>query len=416
MDFMIDNLTLMEAVFDNRLMQLNYQFDRIMMEHKENLGAIEYKVLCENGTDDDLCGLYTAEAEEVKQKSQGVLTSIINAVKAFFRKIRDLLFGKKIDEDAIQGDVEVPEDPDAVLKEGRGALARLKAFLKGHGKQIAVGAGVAAATAGAVVIAKNKVIPYIKSMQGYMEDSEAILDEAAKPGATDNLTPEQQEGVKKAVNDVKKSGSKISGIMKKFNKAAGLSSEEREYRKTQKIVDKSKQTRERIDRSLESMKTKNTEDEALLKKLNAGLKQLEQKSGIQKSFANGLFNKHERTGRKIKALKEKIDSGNYTDADMDQYTDLLRTHGQDSAKYSSEIKKLTAEINQIQQRISGRNQRMSDLNAKREKTVQTQRDAAERGSNLITNRARRDAQAIKESTVLVETANAEVDYFINSLL
>lgn len=61
-------IILYESVADHKLESLDFQFNKVAMEHEINKLQIETKVLLENGTDDDLTQLYIAEAEEVAKK------------------------------------------------------------------------------------------------------------------------------------------------------------------------------------------------------------------------------------------------------------------------------------------------------------------------------------------------------------
>lgn len=408
MNYMVDTLTLIESVIDNKMMELNYQFDRLMMEHKENIHSIECKILFENGTDDDLCTLYTAEAEEVKKKSKGILASIINAVKAFFNKLRKVLFGEPAKEEDVKSDIEVPENPDNVLKEGNSALTRIKNILKGNGAKIAVGA---LAAGGAFVIAKKKVIPYINDMKQFMQRSEETLNEASNSEAVEKLSSEQQEELRSAVNDAKKAGSKASGIVKKINSVLGINEDAREYHKQQNIVRSSQKTKAKIDASLEQNKSMNTKDEEEIKKLQQQVRIIENKSGVNGSFLSKLLNKQNRDAKKIASLKKRIDSGDYTDAELNQYTDLLKRHGETSAKYSTEINNAMNEIKKIQSRINSRNEKIAKLNDKRSRASEAQKNAAEQGAAILAKN-----QPVKESAdALCEGVDTDIEDFITSI-
>ena len=133
--FEIDELAAIEMAIDRRMNKLNYEFDMLMLEHRQNLCDIEYKVLLENGTEDDLVHLYTTEAEETGGKSKGILTKIFEAIKNFLRKIKDFLFGNKeeIREEDMPEQVTVPEDPEKLEAETRETVGKLKGFFTSHG-------------------------------------------------------------------------------------------------------------------------------------------------------------------------------------------------------------------------------------------------------------------------------------------
>lgn len=442
MDIFVNDLTFMESIIDNRLMKLNYQFDRLMMEHKENIHSIETKVLMENGTDEDLYTLYAMEAEEGKEKGQGVLAKIISAVKNFFKKLRDTLFGKKIDEEDLDGDIEVPDDPDAVLKDGNSLLSQIKGFISGHKVQIAVGA---AATAGAVVLAKKKVIPYTRDLEKYLENQEKVLADASNPEVLAKLNPEQQEILKSAVNKVKGNGSRVSKIMQAIRSKSGKSSDDyeeiRHYKKNmddarqredakkreakqaaqaawdakskdEKIQDQSQRTRADILKRIEELRQKDIDDKLLIKNRAKDIEKLEKQSGEKGSFAKWLgLNRHTKEGERIAALKKKLDSGEITGSEVDEYSKLVIKHGQSSGEMTAAMNKAKAEMQAaIKRRVATADQ-IQKLSAKVGRAVKQQGEAAERQAAHV------QASATKESVEeLVISANSEIDYFINHTL
>lgn len=442
MDIFVNDLTFMESIIDNRLMKLNYQFDRLMMEHKENIHSIETKVLMENGTDEDLYTLYAMEAEEGKEKGQGVLAKIISAVKNFFKKLRDTLFGKKIDEEDLDGDIEVPDDPDAVLKDGNSLLSHIKGFISGHKVQIAVGA---AATAGAVVLAKKKVIPYTRDLEKYLENQEKVLADASNPEVLAKLNPEQQEILKSAVNKVKGNGSRVSKIMQAIRSKSGKSSDDyeeiRHYKKNmddarqredakkreakqaaqaawdakskdEKIQDQSQRTRADILKRIEELRQKDIDDKLLIKNRAKDIEKLEKQSGEKGSFAKWLgLNRHTKEGERIAALKKKLDSGEITGSEVDEYSKLVIKHGQSSGEMTAAMNKAKAEMQAaIKRRVATADQ-IQKLSAKVGRAVKQQGEAAERQAAHV------QASATKESVEeLVISANSEIDYFINHTL
>lgn len=442
MDIFVNDLTFMESIIDNRLMKLNYQFDRLMMEHKENIHSIETKVLMENGTDEDLYTLYAMEAEEVKEKGQGVLAKIISAVKNFFKKLRDTLFGKKINEEDLDGDIEVPDDPDAVLKDGNSLLSQIRGFISGHKVQIAVGA---AATAGAVVLTKKKIIPYTRDLEKYLENQEKVLADASNPEVLAKLNPEQQEILKSAVNKVKGNGSRVSKIMQAIRSKSGKSSDDyeeiRHYKKNmddarqredakkreakqaaqatwdakskdEKIQDQSQRTRADILKRIEELRQKDIDDKLLIKNRAKDIEKLEKQSGEKGSFAKWLgLNRHTKEGERIAALKKKLDSGEITGSEVDEYSKLVIKHGQSSGEMTAAMNKAKAEMQAAIKRRATTADQIQKLSAKVGRAVKQQGEAAERQAAHV------QASATKESVEeLVISANSEIDYFINHTL
>ena len=55
-----------ESAIDNKLLHLNLEFNKLILEHELNIHSIETKVFCESGSESDLQMLYEAELSETK--------------------------------------------------------------------------------------------------------------------------------------------------------------------------------------------------------------------------------------------------------------------------------------------------------------------------------------------------------------
>lgn len=111
-----------------------------MYEQKAELDLREAELKCmeESGDMDDLIALYTEAKEETKEKSDGILKRIWNAIVAAFQKVKEFLFGsgKKIDPNS---EYEVPKGILGHIKSGcrwligiikAGAMGVFTAFAK----------------------------------------------------------------------------------------------------------------------------------------------------------------------------------------------------------------------------------------------------------------------------------------------
>ena len=66
-----------EVIFDNKFAHLEYDYEKLMMEHDEHLKMIELKILTENGTAEDYEYLIVQEAEAVKTESKGIFGGLL---------------------------------------------------------------------------------------------------------------------------------------------------------------------------------------------------------------------------------------------------------------------------------------------------------------------------------------------------
>lgn len=388
---------IIESVMDNKLLKLNYAFDKLMMEHQENLIAIENKVLMESGTDDDLTYYYTAEAEEVKEKGKGILGNIIAAVKAFFVKIKEVLFGKGINKDNLPDEVEVPENPEALKKEGNTLIANIKSFFSGK-KGALRAVGIAAATAGAVVITKEKIIPTIKDVEKFIVDSGGTLDQAENQA--DSLSPEDQTVLKKAINHLKSLGGRAAKIVKTLNSDAYKSHVDEGKAKAHRNAGDA--ARDLVTKLTDRNKEIEDELRTLGKELD------ETQSKIDPGFLSKLFSQDGRNKMKLESLQKKIKSGKgLSDSEYNVYKTLLQQVSTKDATLATKLKNIMGSI-----------QRLSKEQLENEKKIgksdKTSIKEVEKASKYD---ARAAARATKESAEdLITSANVEVDYFMNSLL
>lgn len=176
------------AVLENKFLNACMEFDILMLEHEENLRLIDEKVLLEYGTEEDLCDLYLAEAEDTANKGKGILGSLIDAIKAMFKSIKKFLFGEKPKEEDLPDEVKLKYDIDKMKEESNS----IKNSLKEGFKKGAPIAGAVAGIAGATVIGKNLIIPKIEELarieaelEGNTQKIQDILDKG-------NMDPEEQ--------------------------------------------------------------------------------------------------------------------------------------------------------------------------------------------------------------------------------
>lgn len=204
---------MIESVSKAKMLRLNYEFDKLMMEHDELVSQIDEKIMCERGTEDDMVSLYTVEAEEVKEKGKGIISKIISAIAGVFKKIKEFLFGKKDAE--LPQEVTLPENPDQLVKEGNGIIASIRSFLSGN-KDSLKNSALTGAVSAATNVLTHKAIKELEEFVNDCEKKMKQMDDAAKKK---DMSPEEQGLFRKALNKLSSISTRcqkcISSIFKK---------------------------------------------------------------------------------------------------------------------------------------------------------------------------------------------------------
>lgn len=247
------------AITDNKLMHLNCEFDKLLLEHESNLHDIETKIIVECGTDSDLTELYAFEAEDTKQKGKGILSRIIGAVVGFFKKIRDVIFGEPIKTENLPEEIELSQNPKIIEEETKGLIAELKAKLRGK-KSAAKKAVKAAAVATGVFVVKKGLI------DGLMKDTKAYMDATTKElesleSEVENNTFIDMHGQNECrgiINQIKEKANDCFKIMKEIPAAMNdpkykeMRDTRREQERQDKIDKKLDKNNDRISRASNS--------------------------------------------------------------------------------------------------------------------------------------------------------------------
>ena len=272
---------MIESLMENKFAHLNCEFDKLMLEHEMNMINIENKVLMESGTSDDLEMLYLAEAEEVKKEGQGIIAKMVAAIKSLFKKIKSFFTGK-VDKNNLPDKVNFPEDPDALMKEGKGFLAKVKSGLNNKKSLLALGAFGAA---GAVVYSnKDKIAQTYQNLGEYADELAAAADNIERSTANQDMDPEEMKGVKKAINGLRERGQRALRIIKAI---PGMGSED-----YQDIKDKNE--KERLRNAADNIESKASKD---------ALKQRGKIEQLEKRLSE-IDNNIEKTQETLKKLKK----------------------------------------------------------------------------------------------------------------
>lgn len=221
---MYDEVDIIEATSNAMMAKLNYEFDMMLMEHRQNLADIELKAVLENCTDDDITKMYYTEAEEIQQKSKGIFRRIIDAIKSLFKKIKEFIFGSKDEPSDPNAKITLPEDPDALEKETRSVLSNIKEFLSGKKDTIKNSPVISGAVSGAATVVASKATAWLLNRASKLtDDVQNTISSAEKQMENTDMTPEQQNKGRGLLNHLQNCGARIMKCGKKI-KGAGKTS------------------------------------------------------------------------------------------------------------------------------------------------------------------------------------------------
>lgn len=303
-----DNFSVLEATAALSFKKLDYQYSLLMMEHAQNLAAIEYKAVCENCSEDDLTMLYTCEAEENAQKSQSIFRKIINVIKAILKKIKEFLFGSKDDEIDPNQKIQLKEDPDVLADNAKGLTAGLKSILNGAkdiptAVKIALGVVPVAVTAGVYMKKKKKCAEPSNEIFG------AELDSCAEMLQKRTYTAEQTKLIHTLINAIKDRAQRISAVFsdaeKQVKRKANVGGK---YANdvTSEMSNKIKGINFIDSNNIDELKRNGETVAGYVSKLNAQLaKDQKEYDAVAKNINSGKY-----TGDKLKKLEAKRDGFN----------------------------------------------------------------------------------------------------------
>lgn len=225
-----------EVIFDNKFAHLEYDYEKLMMEHDEHLKMIELKILTENGTAEDYEYLIVQEAEAVKTESKGIFGGLLQVIANIFKAISKLLFGEdfnstlgekevkvKLDYDPYKLMQEYDETEEALKKAAHGNMSPLKALL------------ASASTIGATTGFWFKVgKPFVKKLGKYADEKAAQMIELQQGVDGANLSDEDSKTAKSGISRLKNLASRISACIAAIPKALR---NDPEFQKTLKDAD-----------------------------------------------------------------------------------------------------------------------------------------------------------------------------------
>ena len=344
---------MIESLMENKFAHLNCEFDKLMLEHEMNMINIENKVLMESGTSDDLEMLYLAEAEEVKKEGQGIIAKMVAAIKSLFKKIKSFFTGK-VDKNNLPDKVNFPEDPDALMKEGKGFLAKVKSGLNNKKSLLALGAFGAA---GAVVYSnKDKIAQTYQNLGEYADELAAAADDIERSTANQDMDPEEMKGVKKAINGLRERGQRALRIIKAI---PGMGSEDYQDIKDKNEKERLRNAADNIENKaskdalkqrgkIEQLEKRLSEIDSNIEKTQETLKKLKKDSKRENSIAFGIGkSKAAKQKERLAELKAKR---KLSPDEQKEYMELRKKYGSLSSNSTDgRVSELEARLNNLQQ-------------------------------------------------------------------
>lgn len=444
MDF-LQEIEVAEAVMDNKLMHLYMDFDKLMLEHKENITLIENKVLLESGTEDDLIELYAFEAEDVKNKGKGILSKIFGAIGAMFRKIKNFLFGssKNIKEDELPEQVEVPEDPSKLEKEAKGLLGGIKGFFSGNKNALANAGKIAAVTGGAFVLTKKAIIPTIKNLEELANETDKAAVDAANKCETEDISPEEQTMLKQLTTRLQNTGKRINKIISSIPKMGtedykDIRDKNKQKRKDEKEAEKANKENEKNEK-LNARDYKNIEKQQNIQKNNASkmediskenqkidnlIKSMEKRiSSLKKdngSQSSNIFSKGKASvdQHRLKQLEELGKKGR-SDKQEKEYLELLNKYGAGNVSRSQKLSEYESVLSQLKKQKERNNEKLENRakeasNAKRSEILSNIKKS-ERGSITSGNVIDKAEALLNANESTFDSTFDDIEHFIEML-
>lgn len=212
---------------DIEMLQCESALSAISIESEANAKRAELKVMCENGTYDDLFELYREASAEASDKKKNIFVRMIEAIVNFVRNLTDRItkLFKKAPEDK-DTQIEVPytkDTPNAVQKAANTIGGVIDRALHGSINVPDV-AKLGAAVVTAIGVPGGVLLGINKWKKAKLENSEIKEQEAKAKAARSTTTKGQAEEdcniMQKAINAV---SSKLKTLADKFKKDEGNS-------------------------------------------------------------------------------------------------------------------------------------------------------------------------------------------------
>ena len=208
----------LQAVSENTSKHIDFEWEKVQMEHALRIHDIETRALLENYSEDILEALYEKEMEVYTEAEGGILKSIIDWLKGILNAILGI---KPEDPDA---EVEIPAEPSKIKKLFADARSAINSFAASLGKD-SKAAVVAAAASTAAFGLSLKAVHDAKAVKVKASEAEALKSEGADvvkaaESACEKAGDKDAEGAKELQTSIiaKVKSAVIDPIVSKFSK------------------------------------------------------------------------------------------------------------------------------------------------------------------------------------------------------
>lgn len=394
MDFVFD----MEInKFDSQCRSLWRAYEMTEIRHTDMIDRANIKLMMESGTYEDAMFLYEEANAETNKNKDGIFTRLINAIKSFFSKLKNFLFGGDTQEkiDGIDPNKQYPSDISEENAKGhhnaiQTFISDFKKFFSSGGDEVPESLKKAKNVAVGTVVAGGGAYlggSLLKSTLNYTQGDSKALDSVFNwaQNQIDKMTDTSDDGklnIKKSALELLQEvvsreatwankligtiTSKVEGSLEKHNtKSADKIKNSQEYKdlieKKEKgtLTTSEKEKLEKLGEKISNKETKaakhgeNKEKAEVLKELGSLSSNIDKVEAeiikINKELSKGKINKDDATKRRDE--QQKI--FNDYKKTFEDHEDDERITSADKSNIQKSIKNYNEAINKLNTEISG---------------------------------------------------------------
>ena len=330
------------------------EMKKVFVEHDMNISDIKTKIYLENGTEEDIKFLCIAEAEDTNGKKDGIIATLIETIRKFFKSIKEAILGTKVDpKDIPDQGIKVNKDPSKLVEEQKGLVGILNKVLAGDKSALKKVGTVAATATGAIVLGKTLIEPTLKDLK-----TMADMEFSNSNGEGLDLSEEETGIFRKLIGRIKKNAidaARITGQIKKLGSDEHIEvkgrreyAEDKEKRDNKKLKEavKNKKKDEKLHKkevrtntlTEESIKERTETTQKMeenirewikvkenlisaIKNLNPKINRILSSGGFLNKIA-GIFSDKKKTENEIAKYEKLMNKSNLSDSEMNKFMDL----------------------------------------------------------------------------------------------
>lgn len=206
---------------DIEMLQCESALSAISIESEANAKRAELKVMCENGTYDDLFELYREASEEASDKKKNIFVRMIEGISNFINsvvgKIGELFNKHKLTPEDENAQIEVPYKkgfPGSVQKAGNAITSTIDKVVNGQGNIVDI-SKLIGAVVGIMGAVGGGIFAFNNIRKGLDEKKEFDKKKAAEKATQQSVSDVSSTTTKKEARD---DCSKINAVLRAVNK------------------------------------------------------------------------------------------------------------------------------------------------------------------------------------------------------